>query len=43
MIVELSIYREDYKVSIINETQFKVSCKEMCDYIKSVCDKLEKE
>ena len=30
-------------MSIINETQFKVSCKEMDDYIKSVCDKLEKE
>lgn len=30
-------------MSIINETQFKVSCKEMSDYIKSVCDKLEKE
>lgn len=27
----------------INESQFKVSCKEMEDYIKSVCDKLEKE
>lgn len=30
-------------MSIINETRFKVSCKEMDDYIKSVCDKLEKE
>lgn len=30
-------------MSIINETQFKVSCKEMDNYIKSVCDKLEKE
>ena len=30
-------------MSIINETQFKVSCKEMGDYIKNVCDKLEKE
>ena len=30
-------------MSIMNETHFKVSCKEMGDYIKSVCDKLEKE